>query len=62
MTRAPREPSHTCYGLEADLQAVAPFQEQWLENSTLIHGEFEGKSACASARNSRVTASTAGRR
>ena len=33
------EPRQTCYGFEADLQAVAPFQEQWHENSTLIRGK-----------------------
>ncbi len=40
MTRTPREPSQTCYGGEADLQAVAPFQEQWHGNPTLIRGKF----------------------
>ena len=35
-----REPSQTCYGRKAGLQAVAPFQEQWQENSTLIRGKF----------------------
>ena len=40
VTRTPREPSQTCYGAEAELQAVAPFQEQWHGNSTLIRGGF----------------------
>ena len=57
---AAREPRQTCYGIKADLQAVAPFQEQWQGNPRLIHGEFAGIPGCASASNSRVTASAAG--
>ena len=34
------EPRQTCYGFEAELQAVAPFQEQWHGNSTLIRGKL----------------------
>ena len=34
------EPRQTCYGAGACLQAVAPFQEQWHGNSTLIRGKF----------------------
>jgi len=40
VTRTPREPSQTGYGAEADLQAVAPVQEQWHGDSTLIWGKF----------------------
>ena len=34
------ERRQTCNGFEADLQAVAPFLEQWHGNSTLFRGEF----------------------
>ena len=34
------ERRQTCYGIEADLQAVAPFLEQWHGNSTLFRGKF----------------------